>query len=600
MQIRQVRAGAWTARFSPDGSLSHVRAAGVEVLRGLYAVVRDAAWGTVPGRVEITSEVLREDSFEITFNSVHRAGEIEFDWAGRLTGTPDSRIEFQFSGRARSDFLKNRIGLVALHSLNWSGRPVTLLHPDGSTTDTVYPLQVAPHQPFLDLAGVRQRLDSGGVVELRFEGDVFETEDQRNWSDASFKTYSTPLALPFPVPMAPGDRVEQSVVLTMAPATVPSPAAAPPPAGPAVVTVDTSVVRRWPAVGVTVGPDDDIRSVAPQLAAMGAAHLRVDVAADGGVLRGGSRLEEVAATGIPVELAVHVGADPDAGLEALRRTILSTSVRIAAFAILDSTAPATTARALAAARRRLREVLEGVPLLVGTDDNFAELNRNRIVPGEVGADAVLFSLNPQVHDARSTAVMESTEALPAMIDTARGFANGAPVAVGPVTLKPRRNIYRSGAVDRLGRDDDATDPRQESPFAAAWLVATLEALVTAAVDRITLLEATGPRGVIARDASGREARHRTALHSVLTQLSEAVGSMPAAVQPGGAIRALAVRTPHNVRLLIANTTDEQQTARLAGRAGDLRLAPYEVRAIDLGSAEGGRGRPDNDDEGGAA
>ena len=37
---------------------------------------------------------------------------------------------------------------------------------------------------------------------LRAEaGDVFEIEDQRNWTDGSFKTYSTPLSLPFPVPV---------------------------------------------------------------------------------------------------------------------------------------------------------------------------------------------------------------------------------------------------------------------------------------------------------------------------------------------------------------------------------------------------------------
>ena len=36
------------------------------------------------------------------------------------------------------------------------------------------------------------------------EGETFETEDQRNWSDASFKTYGTPLALPLPVEVTSG------------------------------------------------------------------------------------------------------------------------------------------------------------------------------------------------------------------------------------------------------------------------------------------------------------------------------------------------------------------------------------------------------------
>ena len=40
-------------------------------------------------------------------------------------------------------------------------------------------------------------------------------EDQRNWTDASFKTYSTPLELPFPVEISADEEVRQRVVLTL-------------------------------------------------------------------------------------------------------------------------------------------------------------------------------------------------------------------------------------------------------------------------------------------------------------------------------------------------------------------------------------------------
>ena len=41
-------------------------------------------------------------------------------------------------------------------------------------------------------------------AEVRFEGDTFETEDHRNWTDASFKTYVRPLALPWPYVLQEG------------------------------------------------------------------------------------------------------------------------------------------------------------------------------------------------------------------------------------------------------------------------------------------------------------------------------------------------------------------------------------------------------------
>ena len=42
----------------------------------------------------------------------------------------------------------------------------------------------------------------GAAVECRMEGDTFEMEDQRNWTDASYKTYVRPLALPWPYTLA--------------------------------------------------------------------------------------------------------------------------------------------------------------------------------------------------------------------------------------------------------------------------------------------------------------------------------------------------------------------------------------------------------------
>jgi hypothetical protein len=58
--------------------------------------------------------------------------------------------------------------------------------------------------------------NAGTAFRLSFIGDVFETEDQRNWTDASFKTYSTPLSRPFPVSVAAGTVVRQSVLLEAA------------------------------------------------------------------------------------------------------------------------------------------------------------------------------------------------------------------------------------------------------------------------------------------------------------------------------------------------------------------------------------------------
>jgi hypothetical protein len=40
-------------------------------------------------------------------------------------------------------------------------------------------------------------------------------EDHRNWTDASFKTYVRPLALPWPYALPAGEGVTQSVTVTL-------------------------------------------------------------------------------------------------------------------------------------------------------------------------------------------------------------------------------------------------------------------------------------------------------------------------------------------------------------------------------------------------
>jgi len=62
-----------------------------------------------------------------------------------------------------------------------------------------------------------ERADFGRLV-LSFAGDSFELEDQRNWGDASFKTYCTPLRLGFPRAIKAGTEIAHRVEARFQPA----------------------------------------------------------------------------------------------------------------------------------------------------------------------------------------------------------------------------------------------------------------------------------------------------------------------------------------------------------------------------------------------
>jgi hypothetical protein len=66
-----------------------------------------------------------------------------------------------------------------------------------------------------ELRAITHEFLPGLKVTCRMEGDTFEMEDQRNWTDASYKTYVRPLALPWPYVIGKGDAIDQTITLTV-------------------------------------------------------------------------------------------------------------------------------------------------------------------------------------------------------------------------------------------------------------------------------------------------------------------------------------------------------------------------------------------------
>ncbi|WP_185972404.1 hypothetical protein [Georgenia yuyongxinii] len=592
-------AGAWTATLHPDGVLADIRFGGHLVLKALMVVVRDEAWGTVPGTVTVAPPDT-DDGFEVRLTGEHVHGPVDFAWEGHVVGGREG-LEYRFHGRARTAFDSNRIGFVALHPLEPAGRPVGVLRVDDAwvqghegdvvVTESRFPADVVPHQPFVGVAGFVEHTPHGDVT-IRFRGDTFETEDQRNWSDASFKTYSRPLALPFPVRWQAGDETAQAVRLTAAaPAAVsPWPARStstqPSPATATVVVHD--VPARLPHVGVTVGPEDNPALLRAEIAALRPHHLRVDVHAGPGALRGGEVLTAAGRPGIPLQVAVHVDTDPARALGDLRQRLAG--VDVASVAVFDATAPSTTTRAIDVVRGALSTTLGAVSTLVGTDDNFAELNRNRLSLDEFEASAAVFSLNPGVHDIRSAAVLETVEAVPAMLATARSFVGG-PVAVGPVSLRPRRSIYRTGvAIDRTGRDDGSVDDRQHAAFAATWLIAMLASLIDAGAEEVTVFELSGPRGLVDRPGGCR-----SPAFEVVRAVTAATGALTCKTDDARlAVVALTSRrdrdgrstttAPPTTTVLLANRSTDTVDVRIEPAGVGVILQPHGYAVSDLQDA----------------
>lgn len=564
----RLRAGPLSAEYE-EGALRYVRLGECEVLRYLYAAVRGPVWDTVRPVISDLRIDSGDDHFEVRFTAHHQRGEIDFSWFGHIAGDAHGTIRFSMDGTVNRAFKRNRIGFCVLHPMECAGRPVELIKADGSRERREFPQAIAPHQPFRDLAGMIHVVRPGVRAEVRFEGDIFETEDQRNWTDASFKTYCTPLRLPHPVEVKAGERVRQSVSLGLhldpsGPGELgeadeqPASARRSSPR-PLTVTLGEGGAAPLPPIGLGVASHRQPLSSGEliRLKALNLAHLRVDLPlCEPDVedrLRQASA--EARALGAVLEIALFVTDGAREELEHLRGIWPRVAPPVATWLVFHASELSTQAKWVALARPTLTALAPTAKLGGGTNAYFTELNRYR-PPVDV-LDLVAYSINPQVHAFDDASLVETLDAQRVTIESARRIVGDKPLAVTPVTLRPRLQPNGSPPEPLAvpGELPPQVDVRQTSLFGAAWTLASLSSIAEAGADSVTVYETTGWRGVM-------ETEHGS-------PLPDQFPSRPGMVFPLYLVLA-AVGACAGGRVLPSRTSDPLRIAALAARAGGLR------------------------------
>ncbi|HEY5058881.1 MAG TPA: hypothetical protein VII51_07665 [Gaiellaceae bacterium] len=570
-----LHAGPLTAVL--DGvDLRYVKLGELELVRRIYVAVRDRNWNTIPGVASALELDERDDSFEARFSVRHTSHDTDFSWQGTISGTADGRIAFAMDGRGERDMLYNRTGFCVLQP--WrecAGRPFRGETPDGPVGGTL-PLLVAPQRfengvyvpLFPSVSRLEIDLAEGPTAVFDFEGDLFETEDQRNWTDASFKTYCTPLALGFPRELKQGQALAQKVTVyaggrTEAPSERPA----------SRLEIGGPTGAHVPPIGLGLAADDPSDEEAALLRALAPAHLRVDLhVADSAWSDQLARAVRVCTElGAALELALFAREGDDLG--PLRTALAGADVArvlVVPEGAQTVTPEETTPPGLVTFVREALG-LDGIPIAGGTDMYFCELNRTRPQTGAM--DGLFWSLNAQVHAFDDVSVLETPEAQGEQVRAAKAFAGGKPLFVGPVTLKRRYNVNATVA----DAEPDPPDPRQAAPFAAVWTTASAKHLSEQGAAAITYFETTGPLGVVDGDDP-------FPLYSALADVSALRGGEILACETTRPLElaGLAVRQSGRTTLLAANLTPYAQTVELRGvpAVGTLELGPYELIRLD--------------------
>jgi hypothetical protein len=572
-----------------NGQLRYLKVGGVEVLRAVGFLVRDENWGTYTPAISNLKVDQRADGFSVSFHAVCKRPGQEIAYEARIEGTLEGNLEFTGIATPKTDFLTARTGFVVLHPLKGvAGNAVEIEHVDGRRVKDRFPELVNPVQPVLNIRSLAHEVMPGLKATVRMEGDTFEMEDHRNWTDASFKTYVRPLILPWPYTLKAGETVKQAIKVTLAGSA---------PRGKAAsgrgVDVRLGAVSRdtLPPVGLGV-PAEEIDPAVKQLDLLKLAAPRFlvchfDPRRKHGLkeLYGYRVLAEQTGAEAYLEAVVESVDRFAQELRKLSDQVRQSGLRLAGLAVVPvgdlksvlPGGPRPPAPELKALYEAARAAFPGVRLGGGMFSFFTELNRKR--PPVDALDFVVNTTCPIVHAADDRSVMETLEALPYQVGTARAFIGKTAYRIGPSGIGCRDNPH--GATwtpnpDNLRVCLTRLDPRQRGLFGAAWTLGYIATFARTSVESIAMGAPTGPLGVVYRKAEHKQPWYDglsgpavfPAFH-VIAGLTRGAGQKLVAAESSDPAKvvALAYRAKRGTTLWLANLTAQAQSVALSGANG---------------------------------
>jgi hypothetical protein len=575
------------------GEIRDIRVGSREVLRRIYVAVRDRNWRRVPAFVHNVRDTIGPESFDLQFEVENKQEEIDFHWTGSIVGKNNGTISFTMEGTARSTFWRNRIGFCVLHSsAELAGSRCSIETVEGACLSGEFPRFISPHQVFAKIRAISHEVVPAILAEVRLEGDVYETEDQRNWSDASYKTYCPPLSLPFPAEILAGSAVSQAITVAVKGnlSNITSEPAAEP------ILIELREARNiLPKIGLGLTPGAcplSSRSI-ERLRALRLTHLRVDLRLNDTAYQ--SQLQrattEASRLGLALEIALFPTRDAQREIEELRSTLNRFHPLVQTWLVFNVAEQSTPEKWLNMARAGLSDYNPEALFGCGTDANFAELNRCR--PPACGIDLVSYPLSPQVHAFDHANLIENLQAQASMVESVRQFAGDARVAVSRVTLRPRSKpeVASVANLSDSGELPSSVDSRQMSLLGAVWTAGTLKSFLEAGIYSTTFYETDDCNGVMDAD-QGSLRREKFPclsgsvfpLYHLVADVGEFQGGEVVACSSTVPLKAqaLALAKGDTMRIILANLTPEKQAVRLVA---DAAASKFQAKVLDETTAE---------------
>jgi hypothetical protein len=490
-----LRAGSLSMIYE-NGNLRYISDGKNELIRMIYSALRDREWCTIVPVITGEKIVVNPDSFNIEYDCLYRSGKISFSARYKIEGRADNTLTFGFEGITLDTFEKNRIGFCVLHPIEgYTGINCIITHSDNNSETLKFPVIIAPHQPFIDIKSMNWRIGET-ACSLNFFGDVFETEDQRNWTDASYKTYCTPLAEPFPVAVKKGTTIKQRVEFKAD--------------GirsnhendnnPTQINLFQEVIYPFPGIGIGESSCPELLdSVAIEtLKCLPFDHYRIQL------LLFNDSWKQKALKACTVSKLLSYKAEfvlffDDNAIKQVCEFIElveSECPDIKIITLFHMSVKSTPDWLCEAVVPLLKKAMPWVKTCCGTNANFAQLNRSR--PETDLTDYICYSIHPQEHAHDNSTIIENLRGQAFTVESAKTFSGKKGIWISPVNIQRRFNANVDSFETPSSSNDfpSRVDSRMMSLLGACWCAGSLKYLLESEVKGVTFFETTGERGII--------------------------------------------------------------------------------------------------------
>lgn len=469
------------AGFTVDiarAAIRNITYQGAQIIDLLYTAIRPWDWSTLNS--DEHSEVVEKNGENCLVTVTDTFADL-MQGKTVITLKPNGKFSVAYKLTGLGKFEIQRWGVCfCLHTGDWMGSTV-------SASGNTYSLlkEISP-QRVID--GVTQGLFPASndmhfvapdkrSLKVISTGKVLEAEDQRNWTDNTYKIYSGSLAEPRPFIIEKGAQWEQHVEFEV------TPPATSIPDGSKIIAKEITAL---PRIGVQFNgepllPIDDLEKA---LFLLDIDHIRINEES-----LTAQKIATVSKSGLALEAAMLSSNSGDGLLREVEH--------------LSNRVPAGSRLLI---HREGREIVEAEDLpkntslnsyIPGTDAYLVDLHRNKYNFG----DSVSYSMAPTVHSTDPETIFKTLYTQKESIEFAKKFI--APqVSVSPITFSTRGNPETGHLRDnRINFAQLEMAAQIKELPAAAWTLGSIFALASAGAYSGTWHELFGEHGVIYNDGS---------------------------------------------------------------------------------------------------